>query len=83
MKIVENIIGISNLENIHKHLLEKRQSEFIEDRVALSNVISEINSILEKYYQFVEEDIKIIFMQLGKLILVWLTECSTQPEVDE
>ena len=48
--IVENIgkyNGTSVLENAHKNLLEKGQSDFIEDRVALSIVLSQINSILE------------------------------------
>ena len=84
--IVENngkYIGISNLENIHKHLLEIQQSDdFIEDRVALSNVLSQINSIIENYYQFPEEDMKSEYVQLRKLLLVWLIECSTEPEVD-
>ena len=34
--IVENNIGSSDLEDIHKYLLEKEESEFVEDRVALS-----------------------------------------------
>ena len=33
--IVKNIIGSSDLEDIHKYLLEKGQSDFIEHRVAL------------------------------------------------
>ena len=56
--IVENIIGSSDLEGIHKYLLEKGQSDFIEDRVTLSKVLSQINSMIENYYQFPEEDIK-------------------------
>ena len=84
--IVENIgkfIGVSILENIHKYLLEKGQTEFIEDRIALSNVLSQINFILKNYYQFVEEDIKIENIQLRKLKLDWLEECNTKPEVDD
>ena len=84
--IVENIgkyIGISGLENIYKHLLEKRQIDFIEDRVALSNVLSQIISILENYFKFAEEVIKSDFIQLRKLILVWLIECSAEREVDD
>ena len=84
--IVENIgkfIGISNLESIHKYLLEKGQSNFIEDRVALSNVFSQISSIIENYYQFYEEDIKSEYIQLRKLILAWLIECGTEPQVDD
>ena len=84
--IVEKIgkcIGISNLENIHNYLLEIGQSVFIKDRVALSIVLSKINSTIENHYQtIVEEDIKNEYIQLRKLILVWLIECSTEPEVD-
>ena len=57
--IFENIgkhISISDLENIHTYLLEKGQSDFTEDRVALSNVLSQRNSIKENYYQVSEED---------------------------
>ena len=63
-------------------MLEKRQSDFIEDRVPLSNVLSQINSIVENHYQFAEEDLKSEYIQLRKLILVWLIDCSTEPEVD-
>ena len=79
--VVENK-GISNLENVHNYLLEIGQSDFIEDTVALSNVFSKINSILENHYQFVEEVTKNEYIQLRKFILVWLIEFSTEPEVD-
>ena len=84
--IVENFgkfIGVSNLENIRESLLDKGQSDFIEDRVALSNVFSKINSIIENHYQFTDEDIKSESIQLRKLILTWLIEFSTKPEVDD
>ena len=84
--IVENFgktIGISNFEDIHKYLLENGQSDFIEDRVSLSNVISEISSSKENYYQFAEEDTKSEYMQLRKLIVVWLIECATEPTEPE
>ena len=83
--IVENIgnyIGIWGLENVHKYLLEKGQIDFIENRVALSNVLSQINSIIENFSKFAEVDIKSEYIQLRKLILVWLIECSTEPKVD-
>ena len=84
--IVENngkYIGISILENIHKYLFEMGQSVFIEDRVALSTVLNQINSIIENHYQFAEENIKSEYIQLRNVILVWLLECSTEPEVDD
>ena len=59
--IAENVgkyISISSLENNHKYLLENGQSNFIEDRIALSNVLLQINSIIENHYHFAEEDIK-------------------------
>ena len=73
--IVEDIgkyIGISCLENFHEYLLEIGQSNFIEDRVALSNVPSQINSIIENLYQFQEENMKSEYIQLRKILLVWL-----------
>ena len=42
----ETFIGSSDLENTHKYLLEKGQSDFIEDRVALSKVLGQINSMI-------------------------------------
>ena len=63
-------------------MLKNGQSDFIEDRIALSNVLSQVNSIIENHYRFAEEDIKSEYNQLRKLILVWLIECSTDPEVD-
>ena len=59
--LVESIgkfISISDSENIRNYLLEIGQSDFIEDRVAQSNVLSQINSIMENRYQSVEEDTK-------------------------
>ena len=53
--IVENVGGISNLENIQKFLLERDQNEFIEDWVAPSTVLSHINSMIENYYQYPDE----------------------------
>ena len=82
--IVENIIGSSDLENIHKYLLEKWQKkDFIEDRVALSKVLSKIIFMIENYHQIPEEDIKDEYEQLRKLILVRLIECITKPEIDD
>ena len=83
--IVENIgkyIGISNLENIHKYLIENGQSDFVGDRVTLSNVLSQIKTIIGNNYRFVGKDKISEYGQLRKLIIVWLIESSTEPEVD-
>ena len=48
---IGNYFGILKLE-VLKYLLEKGQNDFIEDRVALSNVLSRINSNLENLHQF-------------------------------
>ena len=84
--IIKNIakyIGVSDLENVHKYLLEIGQSDYIEDRVAVSNVLSQKNSVIENHYQFTEKDKKSEYIQLRKLILAWLIECSTEPEIDD
>ena len=79
--VVENIgkyTGILILEIIHEHFLEKGQKDFIEKMTALSNVPSQINCIIENHNIFTEEDIKSEYIQLRKLILAWLIECSTK-----
>ena len=58
------VFGNSDLENIHKYLLEKGQSDFVENKFALSKVLSQITSMIENYYQFPEEDIKNSYVQL-------------------
>ena len=81
--IVENINGSSDLQDIHKYFIEKGQSDFIKDRFALSKVLGQINSLIENHYQFPEEDLKNEYVQFRKLMLVWLIECNTKPEVDD
>ena len=80
--LVEGVNAIGILKSIHKYLVEREVCEFIEDRVAPSKVLSQINSMIENYYRYPEEDIKNVYVQLGKLILVWLIECYTKPEID-
>ena len=38
--------------------------------------------MIENCCQFPEEIIKNEYVQLKKLILVWLRECNTKPEID-
>ena len=80
---LKRYFGISILENIHKYLIKNRQSDCIEDRIALSIVLSQINYVEENHYQFAEEHLKSECLQLRNLILVWLLECSTASEVEE
>ena len=81
--IVENKFVSSDLEDIHRYLLEKGESDFIEDRVALSEVLSQINSMIENYCQFPEEDIKNEYVESRKPKLVWLLKCKRKPEIDD
>ena len=78
--IVENNIGSPDLENLHENLLEKRESDFIEHRLALSNVLRQITSMIENRFQFA--DIKSEYVQLRELTLNWFIECNAEPEVD-
>ena len=64
-------------------MLEVGQCDFIEDSVALTDVLSQRSSIKENHHQFVEEGIKKENIQWRKLILDWLEECNTKAEVVE
>ena len=82
--IVENVrlLGLKNLECIHNHLLEIRQSDYIENSIALSKVLKQINCILDKYSSY-EDDESIYneYVELRKLIVDSLIEGNTKPEV--
>ena len=41
--IVEGVITITILENIHKYLVEREHSWYIEEKIALTNVLRRIN----------------------------------------
>ena len=80
--IVEDVNTISNLESIPKYLLEREHSYYIEDRVALSNVLRRINSITDNYNDFAE-NVRSEYVELKRLILVGLSACNTKPEVED
>ena len=83
--IVENVrlLGIKNLEDIHNHLLEFRQTEYIENSVALLKVLKHINCIKDNFSSY-EDDESFYneYVELRKLIVNWLIECNTKPEVN-
>ena len=80
--IVEDVNTISNLENIHKYLLEREHSYYIEERVALSNVLRRTNSIKDNYNDFAE-NVRSEYVELRRLLLVWLSVCNKKPKVDD
>ena len=77
--IIEDVNTFSNLESIHKYLLEIEHSYYIEERVALSNVLGRIKSIIDNYNDFAE-NVGSKYVPLRRLKLVWLSVCNTQPE---
>ena len=83
VEIISKYICVSKLENIREYLLEKGQSDFTEGRIALLNVLNQINSIIENQYQIDSEDLTNEYIQLKEVKVVWLIECKTEPEVDD
>ena len=69
--IVEDVNTFSNIESIHKYLLEREHSYYIEERVDLSNIFRQINSIIYNYNDFAE-NVRSEYVELRRLILVWL-----------
>ena len=83
--IVENVrlLGIKTLEDVRYRLLEFRQSEYKENRIALLKVLKQINCIIDKSSSYKDdESIYNEYVELRKLIVDWLIECGTEPEVD-
>ena len=83
--IVENIrlFGIKHLEDIHNRFLEFRQTEYIENSVALLKILKQINCIVDNYSSHEgDENIFNEYVEMRKLIVDWLIECNTEPEVN-
>ena len=56
--IVENVklLSIKSLEDIHYHLLKFRQTVYIENDIALFNVLKQINCIKDNYSSYEDDD---------------------------
>ena len=83
--IVESVklLSIKSLEDIHNHLLNFRQNGYIENNIALFNVLKHINCIIDNYSSYEDDDsFYNEYVELRKLIIDWLIECNTKAEVD-
>ena len=56
--IVENVrlLSIKNLEDIHNHLLQFRYTGCIENNIVLIKVLEQINSIINIYSTYEDDD---------------------------
>ena len=80
---VENHNGIGNLEVVRDYMIEMYNAKYIEDMVVMTGVLSQINLIIEKVYDFDDDsDLKRKYWILRKHILAWLEEKNTKPKVD-
>ena len=83
--IVENVklLSIESLEDIHNHLLKFRQTGYIENIIALFNVLKQINCIIDNYSSYEDDDsFYNEYVELRNLIVDWVIECNTKAEVD-
>ena len=73
LAIVENVrlISIKCLEDIQNRLLEFRQSEYKENRIALLKVLKHINCIIDIFSSF--EDDESIYIEYVEIIR-WLVD---------
>ena len=84
--IVENVrlLSIKYLEDIHNRLLECRESEYIENRNALINVLKQINCMIDCYKSYEDdEEFYNEYVELRKLIVVWLIERNNKLQPEE
>ena len=78
----EKHIGIGNPEGVRDYMIGMYDGKYIEDMVSILSVLSQINLIIDKFYLDKESDIKKLYCDLRKRILVWLKENITKPEVE-
>ena len=83
--IVENVrlLSIENLEDIDNHLLQFRHTAYIENNIALIKVLEQINSIINNYSSYKDDDSFCNeYLELWKLITDWMIEYDTKAEID-
>ena len=82
--IVDNnsqFLGIENLEMIRKHLLEKRDGEYMHwEMFALLYFIWQINYMIENNFKFNNDEIKVEYIKLKKQPNKWFVQCNTQDD---
>ena len=78
-----------DLEDIRKYIERKQanlvaRSDFIENRQAVSSVLSQINHIIEKFYSDdTEEDPDFEYNKLRQRMLKWYDVINTKPEIND
>ena len=83
LRSVKKSVGIGILEDIRDYMIGKYNEKYIEEMVAMSTILSQINNIIENLYLDNESDVKKQYNNLRKLILTWLEESNTKPEIDD
>ena len=80
---MEKHVGIGNLENLHDYMIEKCNDKYIEEKVFMLSIFSQINRITDRFYLDNESDIKELYCILRKHILAWLELSNTKSEIDD
>ena len=77
-----------DLEDIRKHIERKQadvvaRGEYIEERVVVLAVLSQINHIMERFYSDdTEEDNDVQYNKLSQRLLEWYVVINTKPEIN-
>ena len=83
--IVENVrlLSIKKLVDIRNRFLEYRNTEYIENSIALLNILKHINCIMDNYYSYEDnESFYNDYVELRKLITNWVIEYNRKSEVN-
>ena len=83
--IVENVklLSIKSLEGIHNHLLKFRRTGYMENNIALLNILKQIKCIIDNFFSY-EDDESFYneYIELRKLLICWVVEYDKKAEVD-
>ena len=79
---IDNDIDMSSLEKIQKYMVDKGMSDFQDENDARRCVMKQINLIMENLYELFEKEQKLRFIELRKLIIMWVKEIARNRDVD-
>ena len=69
---IEKRIGIESLENARDYVIQTTNDKCFENNVIMLDILSEINLIIEKFYNDENSDIKKEGEALRNFLLIWL-----------
>ena len=80
---IEKLVGVGDLEDLRDYVIGMYNDKYIEEVIAVTSILSQINLIIERFYLYNESDTKKQICTLRNCKSAWLEVSNTKPENDD